>query len=284
MFKRIISGIVLVMTILSLCSCSVNINKGGYSLGMNRVEEASDKTVSGGNIKSLNVTSAVGSVKVSTWDKNDIYVKVKKVNNGLKDKQILLEELKNAEIMYNEDNGTLSIKTFLPKFKNNGISIELDISVPKSITVFKIESEVGDVGLTGIEGQMDVVNNVGKTDLSQCSGKINLKAITGDITVRDCTLKSDSNITGNTGRVLFDGSIDKQGTYKLTTNVGKLDVTLPSSLAFDINATVDVGAIDCGFKVAGTLEDRKVQGKVNGGGPVLILLTNVGSISVTKGD
>jgi hypothetical protein len=278
--KVVIVLIAIVMTI-ALSGCRITIDNGG-SIGLNRAEESSEKTVSSANIKNLKVSSAVGSIRVSTWDKNEIYIKATKINNGIKNKAELLEELKNAEIVYNQDNDTLTVKSFLPKFKNNGISVEFDISVPKNITVFDIDSEVGDVRLSKLEGQIDVVNNVGKIDISECTGNINLKAVTGDVTVRKSILKDGSTLTSNTGRLLFDGSIDSSGTYKMTTNVGKLDVTLPAECAFEIDASADVGSVDCEFNVDGNTTNKEVNRKVNGGGPKHILSNNVGGISINK--
>lgn len=278
--KRKIVICALVVLSMLLSSCSINI--GGRSAGMNRAEEASDKTISMANLKTLEVSSPVGSINVKTWDKNEVYVKITKVNNGLKSKSELLDELKNAEIVFKEENEKLSVKAFLPKFKNNGISIQFEISVPKNIQVCKIDAEVGDVRVRDIQGQIDVTNNVGKIDIDNCIGLINLKAVTGDVTVRNSTLKPDSNLTSNVGRVLFDGVIENKGAYKITTNVGKVDVTLPGNSAFDIDASTNVGDIDCGFDVSGSREKRSIKGKVNGGGAQLRLINNTGSISINK--
>lgn len=205
-----------------------------------------------------------------------------KINNGIKNKSELLDELKNAEITYSVDNGIYVIKTYLPKFKDNGISVDFDISVPKKFSGFKIDSEVGDISLTGLQGQIDVVNSVGKIGVNGCTGSVSLKAATGDITVKGCSLSGDSNIIGNTGRVLFDGSIGNTGTYRFTTNVGKMDIILPSSTAFDLDASTDVGSIQCKFDVSGSKNSKTVTGKVNGGGASVILVNNVGSITLDK--
>lgn len=278
MKKRLFLIFTIVIASISLYACSININ--GNKLGLNKVEDKSEKRVNAQNIKGLYVTSPVGSVKVSTWDKNEILVNVTKINNGIKSKSELLDDLKNVELVYNEDNGNFVVKAFLPKFKDNGISVDFDISVPKNLGEFKINSDVGDVRLAGLQGKIDVVNSVGKIDLNDCAGAVSLKATTGDITVRGCKLNGDSNITGNTGRVLFDGSIGTSGTYKFVTNVGKMDVTLPSNASFDVDASTDVGNIECKFNVSGSTSNKKVQGKVNGGGPKLILVNNIGSISL----
>lgn len=263
-----------------LCACSININ--GSKIGLNRVEDRSEKTADSSGLRGISISSAVGSVKLSTWDKDQIYIKVVKINNGISNKSELLDELKNAEVIYNVNNGMYVVKTYLPKFKDNGISVDFDISVPKSFSEFAVDSEVGDVSLSGLNGTIDVVNNVGKIEANGCSGNINLKAATGDIAVKGCSLNGDSNITGSTGRVLFNGSIGKTGTYRFTTNIGEMDITLPPDAAFNLDESTDVGSLQCKFNVSGSSTDKRISGKVNGGGASVILVNNVGSIKLDK--
>lgn len=278
--RRLICGVLIILLAVVLSGCSINI--GNHSTGMNRVEETFDKTVNGDGIKVLEINSPVGSINVTTWDKNEIQIVVKKVNNGLKSKSELLDELKNAEVIFKPEGEKLSIKGYLPKFKNNGMSIQFDISVPKNVTVYNIEAEVGDVRFNRVDGEINIVNNVGKIDVSDCTGKISLKAVTGDVTARNTKLKADSNLTSNVGRVLFDGTIENNGTYRMTTNVGKLDVTLPSSSGFEIDASTNIGDVTCDFDVVGSTDKKGIRGKVNGGGAQLILVNNTGSVSVDK--
>lgn len=279
MKRNILVGMLVIVLSLILSACTINL---GHNIGINRAQDVSDKTVSGGKFKSLEVSSPVGSVKVNKWDKNDLYIKVTKVNNGLGDNAKLLEELKNVEILYKEEGEKLIVKALLPKFKDNGISVDFEISIPKDIIACKVESDVGDVRLSGVDGQIDVVNNVGRIEIERSIGRMNLRAMTGDVSVREGSLKGDCVLVSNAGRVMFDGTIDNQGSYSFTTNVGKVDITLPSSTAFEIDASANVGNINCGFNVSGNQNSTGIRGKVNGGGPKLTIVNNVGNISINK--
>ncbi|KPU45276.1 hypothetical protein OXPF_11690 [Oxobacter pfennigii] len=281
MKKRIIAAMLMIYVSIMLSACDL-INIGGRTIGLNRVEENTQKTIEAGGIKTIEVISPVGSVDIETWEKNEIQIVATKINNGLKEKAELLDELKNAEIFYEKKDDKYTIKAFLPKFKNNGMSVEFEIYVPQTIKAYKVDAEVGDIKLSGAEGDIDVVNNVGKIDLNDCWGVINLKAVTGDVTVRKSSLKADSALTSNVGRVLFDGTIGTEGTYKFTTNVGMVDVSLPSDTAFEIDAKTNVGNIDCDFDISGTEENMEVKGKVKGGGAKVIIVNNTGSVNISK--
>lgn len=277
MRKSFILGALAVFMAVIFCACNINIS---HNLGMNRVEDASERSIDGRNITNLELSVPVGKIEISSWDKNEISVNAIKINNGFKDRQELMDELNNIEIQYNQDGDKYAVKVFLPKFKDNGLSVDLSVSVPKTVTAYNIENEVGDIELSDLSGNIDGSGGVGKVDMSDCSGSINFNVATGDIQLRKCSLKGSCNISGATGRLLFDGTIDNSGTYNLTTNVGLLEITLPKDAAFDIDASSDVGGISCGFKVDGELKKTKASGKVNGGGPKLTLVNNIGGIKI----
>lgn len=269
----------LILTSLIFCACNIDIE---HNLGINRVEDKSEKTQSAEGIKGLVVSVPVGSIKVNVWDKTEIYVKAVKINSSSGDNQELLNKLKEIELTYNQEGDNYAVRAVFPELNINSLSVDLEISVPKSLAVYNIDSQVGDVELSGLNGQINTSGSVGKVQIDECSGTMTLRTATGDITVRNSSLKGDCSFTNNAGRVLFDGTIDSQGTYRMTTNAGKVDITLPKDEAFNLNASTNVGSIDCGFKVSGESRNTNIQGQVNGGGPKLILVNNVGSVSINK--
>jgi hypothetical protein len=170
--KRVLLLLIAVILAAGLSGCSITI--GDTRIGTNEARETSEKTVKQAAIKQIDVSSSVGSIRMKTWDKDEIYIKATKINRGVKSRTELQEDLKNAEIIFREEGETLVIKTMLPKLKNNGMSVELEISVPKSISKYAVNSEVGDVSISDANAQLDVANNVGKIEIDGCSGIINM--------------------------------------------------------------------------------------------------------------
>ncbi|HZR40018.1 MAG TPA: DUF4097 family beta strand repeat-containing protein, partial [Ktedonobacteraceae bacterium] len=72
-----------------------------------------------------------------------------------------------------------------------------------------------------------------------------LKAVTtnGDIIVRQAALSGQSSLETTNGSVRFQGSLDLQGTYKMKTNSGDVNLTLPSNTSFQLSATTGSGSV-----------------------------------------
>jgi DUF4097 and DUF4098 domain-containing protein YvlB len=60
-------------------------------------------------------------------------------------------------------------------------------------------------------------------------------------------LSSGSTLHSDTGSIKFNGSINQTGSYQFMTNTGSINVTLPASSAFHLDATTDTGSITSDF-------------------------------------
>jgi hypothetical protein len=65
------------------------------------------------------------------------------------------------------------------------------------------------------------------------------------------------------------------------TGFGEVHLVLPADAAFDLDAKTDYGSIKTDFAVTVTeLEEKRIAGEVNGGGPLLQIHTDSGDISL----
>ena len=80
------------------------------------------------------------------------------------------------------------------------------------------------------------------------------------------------------------GRADWDGTLKLTTVNGGIEVRLPSSASIDVKAGTVNGHIetDCPLTVKGKIGRRRIEGSIGGGGPLLEMETEHGSIELKK--
>jgi len=67
---------------------------------------------------------------------------------------------------------------------------------------------------------------------------------------------------------------------RLATQGGGITVTLPGSCRLDIQAQTGAGSVDSDLPISGYRERTRLQGKLNGGGPLLRLCTGAGSVDI----
>jgi DUF4097 and DUF4098 domain-containing protein YvlB len=72
--------------------------------------------------------------------------------------------------------------------------------------------------------------------------------------------------------------------WRITTDDGNITLHVPAGFAADLDLEIDAGhiAVDLPYTIAGSPDQSRVQGKMNGGGEALVLRTSGGNIKVSK--
>ena len=218
--------------------------------------ETRDFTVSENTPPKLIVNNDVGSVNVQPANNsNSIHVKVTK--SGGKPSDI--------QTNYNQSGDTVTI-TIKRTDANSTTKADADITVPAKSDL-QLQNGTGDITVTGITGQMSLINGTGSIDATQV------------------TLTSDSHLQASTGSVSFNGSIGS-GNYQFQSNTGNVAVSLPSNASFHVNANTDVGSITSDFSEVMTQQNvagASASGSVgNAPSATITLTTNTGSIEIQK--
>jgi len=121
-------------------------------------------------------------------------------------------------------------------------------------------------------GTIEVRNFIGDTDLSTGGGELTLQKIEGAISGET----SGGSITASVA-----GSAVKK--INLESSGGDIDLTLPKSATADITAETSAGRITTNLPLeVSRADDEHLRGKLNGGGPSVVLRTSGGSISINS--
>lgn len=121
-------------------------------------------------------------------------------------------------------------------------------------------------------GTIEVRNFIGDTDVSTGGGEVTLQKIDGAITGET----SGGSITASVA-----GSAVKK--INLESSGGDIDLTLPKSATANITAETSAGRITTNLPLESTrADDEHLRGKLNGGGPSVVLRTSGGSISINS--
>lgn len=247
-----LAGIVL------LCGCYVNIGsdtKAKYT----RTEE---HAIAVGQATGLDVQTDVGSITVKGGDGSDCVLKAKitgKAQTEEKARKIAEGTKVDAEIKGEK----LVVRVNKPTgVKGDALSVDLEITAPKGLDI-ECKTNVGDVTVSGMSGQVGAVTNVGSILCEGVVGELGLRTNVGDINAR------------------YDEAAPAECKAKMETNVGSIEFLGPRQMSAKVSASTEVGGIasTTPITVVGKVV-KSLNGTVEGGAGRVILRTNVGSIEI----
>jgi DUF4097 and DUF4098 domain-containing protein YvlB len=177
-----------------------------------------------------------------------------------------------------EQNGN-SIRVGRLRDSIHNVSISYEIVVPAGSSV-RSHSGSGSQHITGIGGPVEVNTGSGSITLSDARGQVTAGTGSGSITVSG--LRGEFRAHTGSGGIRVEG--EQTGRWEMETGSGGIDVRLPKSAAFDLNAHTGSGGVSVDFPmtVQGRIDGRarNVSGRVGNGGYALDLRTGSGHIRI----
>ncbi len=138
----------------------------------------------------------------------------------------------------------------------------------------KASTENGDIALSHVTGQMTVAVSSGSIQATSISGQLQAIAQHGDVTLRQAMLSDRSLLKTTDGSLRFTGTFDSTGTYTLETLHGNVDLTLPSTTIFQLQARIGSGSVSNEF---GTNYRTSLSR------PLILVSIGNGSVTIKKG-
>ena len=192
------------------------------------------------------------------------------------------------------------IVTVPSRFNTNLKTSGGDIIVGDLAGTMVAHTSGGDVKLGQIDGTVDAGTSGGDVRLASCSGVTKLRTSGGDVTAERIAGPADLSTSGgdivakhvaNTLQAHTSGGDieagiagDLKGECSLGTSGGDVTVTIDKSASCQLDASTSGGGVQAaGLTITlegGGIGKRRLEGKVNGGGPLLKLRTSGGDIDV----
>jgi 3D (Asp-Asp-Asp) domain-containing protein len=217
------------------------------------VDERTEQSFDVGPSPSLVVNNFAGNVTVQGGEGSTIQVTATKRAR----RQANLARINVS--MQQTDQG-VEITSRTEGINTGNLSVELEIRVPAGTRV-QIELGAGQIVVRDTGGEIKAHTGAGTVDVSGGIGPIRLETGAGTVSYRGAA----------------------QGDYVFQTGVGEITIALPADAAASVNLTTGLGRVTIEFPVAGTVNERSVQGTIGGGGQATIEAhTGTGSIKVVK--
>jgi hypothetical protein len=235
-----------------------------------------------GKSYSLKVHLVTGSIKVVGYEGKEIVINVTPRGGDDEDRSA---DIKNGmkrisvsggyEVTAKEADNTVTVNT-----GNPNRALDLELKIPQDVKL-----KIGTVN----DGEVTVQNVTGELEVNNVNDKITLTNISGSVVAN--TVNGDVNVTFKT--------IDPKAPMAFSTLNGDINVTLPAETRANLKLKSDNGDVFSDFdididktpsKIDKTTEpgmykikkDDWVYGKINGGGPEMMMKNMQGDIYVKK--
>ena len=286
-------------------SCTMD---NSYSDDQN-LQVLQEKTFQINQGKTLKVDASSGNIEISTWDKNEVYVKISG-NNRAKEK---------VEFTFQNDENRVDVtaksKSSFFGF-SSGIRMRFEIKVPRNFNP-ETHTSGGNIKLDGLTGNpilktsgvnifvKNTTGNIrtntsgGEIRVENVSGSVNLSTSGGNITANNFNGNFDAHtsggnikLTGNDSKIYAETSggnikLNYTGENKgieLSTSGGDIEIYLPADFNASAKLSSSGGRISCDFRGnnAVKISSSKFEADINKGGNPLYAKTSGGNIEVSK--
>jgi|Deesub1362B_J571_1020462.scaffolds.fasta_scaffold00937_6 hypothetical protein len=157
-----------------------------------------------------------------------------------------------------------------------------DIYVESCTKDVDVVTSGGDVEIHNVEGSVEATTSGGDITVTRVRGEVRVRTSGGDIEVINAGKTVEARTSGGDIRASFKKQPDTE--CHLITTGGNIYVYMAENLRFDIEASTTSGLIksELPLTIQGEISRRRIDGKINGGGPVLVVRTSGGNIYLKK--
>jgi hypothetical protein len=263
----------------------------------------------------LSVESFNGTIEILGWEKDSVQV------TGTKSaaRQELLKEI---QIEAKSADNAVTIRAIRPHDRHGSMGAKFMIRVPRQVQLERIVSSNGQIRVEDIQGNAHLETSNGGIRLRQFDGRLDARTSNGGIeadSIGGDAIVHTSNggirlervagsveaSTSNGGvhvrmgkpkpndRLSFASSngnievelesLDNNEIHASTSNAA-ITLRMPATIKARLRASTSNSAITSDFDVSthGTITKNRLEGDINGGGPLLDLNTSNGSIRIQK--
>ena len=148
----------------------------------------------------------------------------------------------------------------------------------------EVKTSGGGITIGNVEGAVEAVTSGGSIRIDRAVGSVNAKTSGGGITVEEVVGNINAKTSGGSIKTYISRQPEED--CSLETSGGNVTVYLVEGIAVDVDARTSGGHVSTDVPIAvvvqGKINRNRLQGAINGGGPLLKLRTSGGSIHLRK--
>lgn len=157
-----------------------------------------------------------------------------------------------------------------------------NVTVQGAVGKLLLRTSGGNITVGAVQGAVEARTSGGSIKVSQARGDVIAKSSGGNITLNDVAGSINAETSG--GSMSASISTQPRSDSRLSTSGGNVTISLASTVSVDLDARSDGGYVtsDLPVTIQGTVEEQVMRGRINSGGPKLVLRTAGGNIKVRK--
>jgi DUF4097 and DUF4098 domain-containing protein YvlB len=157
-----------------------------------------------------------------------------------------------------------------------------DVSISGSRASATLSTSGGDIKVGDAMGSLSVKTSGGSIDIRRAATDLKAHTSGGSIEIGDAGGAIDASTSG--GSIRAHLSRQPRSDSKLSTSGGGITIHVAPNVALDIDAQTSGGDVssDVPVTILGKQNDSSLNGKLNGGGPKLVLRSSGGDIRLAK--
>lgn len=157
-----------------------------------------------------------------------------------------------------------------------------NVTVQGAVGKLLLRTSGGNITVGAVQGAVEARTSGGSIKVSQARGDVIAKSSGGNITLSDVAGSINAETSG--GSMSASISTQPRSDSRLSTSGGNVTISLASTVSVDLDARSDGGFVtsDMPVTIQGTVEEQVMRGRINSGGPKLVLRTSGGNIKVRK--
>lgn len=210
-----------------------------------------------GPLPTIAIRNRAGSIRLHADQQNQVSITTSKRG------YLFARRLdRDAQVWFNQDRAKNTVSARVDTWRLFGRnSVDFDIAVPPQST-------------------LELITNAGNISVTHINGQMKLRADAGSIRATQVGLSGRSLLKTDAGSITLEGWLDPAGDYRLSTDLGNVQVTLPTSASFNLEAKTDLGSVTTNLPLV-QQQRTKVSGLVGiGPYPRLKVTTDLGSVQV----
>jgi hypothetical protein len=242
--------------------------------------ESYGRTLPTDGVDRLAVETAVGDVRVTAADRDDVAVEVVERAGSLgADLSALAFESERVD-------GRLDLRSVW-RGDDSGFggrpAMDLDVRVPRSLAVERVRADVGQVTVEGVAGDVDAEAGTGDAVVRGVAGAVTAVSDTGDVTVRSPGALAGAE--ADTGDVDVEAPV-LAGDVRVETDTGDVSLALSPDVDAELAARTDTGDVTVeGLSLSdATRGEALVTGVLGDGTRSLTAVADTGDVTVTALD
>jgi hypothetical protein len=258
------------MTRLTLVLCS-------FALTLVAQEGRFERTLNVGGPTQVRLHADTGELRVTAGAAGEVKVtaRIRKGSWNYDNGEAAIREIETNPPI--ERQGDVIRIGFLPSRLEKLVKIDYEVTVPAE-TALETDTDTGNQTITGLTRPVRAKADTGRIMVERCSAGLTAETDTGRIEA--INVAAPLELKADTGKIRAE--VSKAGPVTITTDTGDIELRLPAGAGFDLKATNDTGRLRVEMPVTarGAQSKHHVQGAIGGGGPLVKLTADTGSITV----